>query len=44
VQDLATLIDLFCMYDEASVLGRPMGTAFDSALGKLLGESQVSPG
>jgi hypothetical protein len=40
VQDLATLIDLFCMCDEASVLGRPMGTAFESALGNLLGESQ----
>ena len=40
VQDLSTLIDLFCMYDEASVLGRPMGTAFDSPLGKLLRESQ----
>lgn len=35
IQDLATLIDLFCMYDSVSILGRP-GQGFHSRLGEVL--------
>jgi hypothetical protein len=35
IHDLATLIDLFCLYDSVSILGRP-GLGFHSRLGEVL--------
>jgi len=36
IYDLAVLIDLFCMYDSAIVLGRPVNSVAGSAIGNLL--------
>src|SRR5436190_2125352 len=48
IKDLSTLIDLFCMYDSATVLGRPNNDLIPFELGNLLLSSRFlnidSPG